>query len=276
MAQYDVCETPDSTLSSKCLHNTVYIKRWHNLQKTKKWFKSLAFPPKVVYIIQYRSLAHISLFCRIRFAGVIGVRIRRRGSVRCFSVSDGLFSAAFLGSCFFVGTIVGFLTCISAPDKAALSDKLLIYFQKIADGGRVSVNVLTAAWDLAKWPLFAFILGMTQVAIVAIPVILAVRGFLLAHAITVFSQLFGLDGWLLAAMVFGVTSLIIVPVFFLVCFDRFHVALLNRAGKNCGSAFSQEHFFVPLAALSSVLVAVVLQYAFVPSLVSLVCREIFV
>lgn len=204
------------------------------------------------------------------------MKVRSRGSIKCFSVSDGLFSAVFLGSCFCIGALVGFFTCIAASDKAALGDKLLIYFQKIAGGGRISINLLSIAWDMAKWPLFAFILGMTQVAIVAIPVILAVRAFLLAHAITVFSQLFGLDGWLLSAIIFGVATLVMVPISFVVCFDRFHAALLYRAGKTCGNYCSRERFLVPLACLLGTLISVVLQYAFVPLLMSPVCKGLFI
>ena len=190
-------------------------------------------------------------------------------------MSDGLFATALLGGCFCFGILTGFLVCFCVPVHGVLGDRLLLCFQRIAKGSRVPAGFLTIVWDSVKWPLFATILGMTQSAVVAIPILVAVRGFLLVHAITVFSQLFGFDGWLMAAALFGMTALIGIPAFFIVCFDRFHAALLRRAGKKCGGIYFRGRFFVPIIALTGSSAAIAAQYVLIPALVSFVCKKFF-
>lgn len=202
------------------------------------------------------------------------MRVGKRNSIRCVSVSDGLVSAVFLGGCFFLGAMIGLLACFIAPDKTALSDRLLGYFKQVAAGGDFSVNFLSIAWDLIRWPLFAVVLGMTRVAVVAIPVVLMVRGFLLAHAITVFSQLFGVNGWIVAMIAFGITSLVMIPIFFAVCFDRFHAALLHRAENTYVRAYSREHIPVLLVWFCGTLIAIALQCVVASSLMPLACARL--
>lgn len=82
-------------------------------------------------------------------------------------------------------------------------------------GGEITAPALASlVWDTVRWPLLALLLGFTALGLLGLPLLFAVRGFLLAFSIASFVRLFGGAGCLLALLVFGVSGALSVPVLF--------------------------------------------------------------
>ena len=157
------------------------------------------------------------------------------------SDSKGFFSMAFLGICFLAGSALGVFVCILISDKTVLCERLLQYFEAGSEDGPFFVSFFTSVWDFSKWFLLVLIIGKARISVLFIPPILAVRGFLLSHAIAVFVYLFGIDGWLIALVAFGLSALIVVPLFFVVCHNYFHSSLKQK-GNERSTVFLKSHF----------------------------------
>lgn len=69
-------------------------------------------------------------------------------------------------------------------------------------------------WELAKLPLAVVLLSFTAVGLVGLPVLFAVRGFLLSYSVSVFYRLFGPAGLLHGFLLFGFSALIWMPILF--------------------------------------------------------------
>ena len=124
---------------------------------------------------------------------------------------------AVLSVFFVVGAVVGCLLAgkVGGGGSDALADYLQRYFAMIQSGAVSRPEVLPLIWEMFRWPLFAALLGLTALGVLGLPVLFAVRGFLLCFAVASFFRMFGGVGLLLAALAFGITSLITIPVLFI-------------------------------------------------------------
>lgn len=113
---------------------------------------------------------------------------------------------------FLTGSIVGCMVAglFGSEDGAVLSERLEGYFTGFGQG-EVCVRFLSVVWRAVRVPLAAFLLGLTALGVVGLPVLFAVRGFSLAYAVAVFYRLMGLRGLTLSACVFGVSALLWLP-----------------------------------------------------------------
>ena len=105
---------------------------------------------------------------------------------------DRLTQLVVLGICFAAGTLGGFLFSGWGEQSPELLDYLSRYFEIAAQGSGVEPGLLSSAWDLIRWPLASFLLGVSAFGVVGIPALLALRGFLLAYSAAIFARLFGL------------------------------------------------------------------------------------
>ncbi|MBD5133957.1 MAG: hypothetical protein HDT38_05745 [Clostridiales bacterium] len=187
---------------------------------------------------------------------------------------DGLTQLAVLCACFAAGIVCGFLFSCLGRDDAELLEYLSRYFQMAGQGDGVEPSLWLSVWDLARWPLAAFLLGSTALGVLGLPILLGVRGFLLAFAATTFVRLFGLPGLAASLTAFGVTALVAVPVMFAIAADAFRQSLGRLAGERAPAWGPRAQALAPCAGL--LVLAVALQQTLMPALLTVVCSRLFI
>lgn len=120
----------------------------------------------------------------------------------------------FLGVLFLTGSIVGCIAAglLDSNDGGALLDLLDRYVAALKQED-VTVPFLPVLWQVVRIPLAAFLLGLTAIGVVGLPVLFAVRGFCLCYAVSVLYRLMGAPGLLLGLCLFGVSALLWLPAF---------------------------------------------------------------
>lgn len=203
------------------------------------------------------------------------VTVRRMGSrIKPAPAWNGLTQLAVLGICFAVGALGGFFFSGGIESGPELTDYLRRYFEMAGQGNGIEPTLWSSVWDLARWPLAAFLLGSTALGVVGVPVLLGARGFLLAFSATAFARLFGWPGVAASLAAFGVTALISVPVLFVVSADAFRQSL-GRLSAGRSPAWSQRaQALTPCAGL--LVLAVALQQTLMPALLTAVCARLFI
>lgn len=123
---------------------------------------------------------------------------------------------AVLSVSFFVGGMAGcFLSTFVAGEGQESLKAYLDSFLSLAQTGELSApGMAVQLWDLLRWPLLTLLLGFTALGVLGLPLLFAVRGFLLAFSIAAFVQIFGSAGCLLAFLIFGIGGAISVPALF--------------------------------------------------------------
>ena len=203
--------------------------------------------------------------------------VRRMGKqIRADFSWDGLTRLVVLSACFGLGALGGFLFSALSGDSPELLDYLWRYFRSAGEGGGLEPSLVAVIWDLIRWPLAAFLLGLAPIGIVGVPVLMGARGFLLAFAVTTFARLFHLPGLAAALAAFGVTVLVAVPVLFVVAEDAFCQSLSRLPGAASAPAHWSERIrtLAPCAGLLTL--AVALQQAVMPALFSAVCARLLI
>ena len=205
------------------------------------------------------------------------VAVRRTGKrIRTDLAWDGLTRLAVLAICFGLGALGGFLFSALNGDSPELLDYLQQYFRSAGEGGGLEPSLLAVIWELLRWPLAAFLLGLVPAGAVGVPLLMGARGFLLSFAATTFARLFHLPGMAAALAAFGVTVLVAVPVLFVVAEDAFRQSL----GRLPGAASAPAHWsdraraLAPCAGL--LVLAAALQQAVMPALFSAVCARLLI
>ena len=174
---------------------------------------------------------------------------------------DGIVPALIiLSACFLAGGLTGCLLAaqVGGAGEASLN-QYLEAFLLAAQEGAVDVPALWAQiWDTLRWPLFALLLGFTALGVLGLPVLFALRGFLLAFSIASFVRAFGGAGWLLASLVFGVGGVLSLPALFVLGVQSIQGRVLW--GRDC---------LVRCAlCLGAVCVCILLERTVVPALLS--------
>lgn len=203
------------------------------------------------------------------------VTVRRMGSrIRSAQMWDGLTQLAVLGVCFAVGALGGFFFSGRSGDNPELLDYLRRYFQMAGQGSGVEPFLWSTIWDLARWPLAAFLLGSTALGTLGVLVLLGARGFSLAFSAATFARLFGLPGVAVSLAAFGVTALVAVPVLFVVSADAFRQSLNRLSGERSPAWDQRVQALTPCAGL--LVLAVALQQTLMPALLTAVCARLFI
>lgn len=122
-----------------------------------------------------------------------------------------------LSIAFLVGGLSGcVLTNWSIGDGSAALKEYLVGYVGAARAGELDrPEWITVLWDQFRWPLLVFVLGLTPVGLLGIPVLFLGQGFLMAFSAAAFFRVYGFLGLSLAFVVFGVTGLLSLPVLFL-------------------------------------------------------------
>lgn len=119
-----------------------------------------------------------------------------------------------LGGLFLAGSVFG---CVAAglidDANGALFESMNSYMSLLARH-EVSAQFWRVLWETAQVPVLTLLLGFTALGVLGIPVLFAVRGFLLCYAISAFYRMLGLSGLLPAFCLFGVSALVWLPVVF--------------------------------------------------------------
>lgn len=191
------------------------------------------------------------------------------------SPSDGFALLTVLLICFLCSGLGGCLLVAGSGEKAdaSLSSYLHNYLALLSDGLAVSPSVWSVFWEVCFWPLLVLVFGFTALGILVIPIVFCIRGFLLSYAISSFFQVFGPSCMPTVLAVFGVTTLISIPVLFAVG----HVGLAAAADLVGGVSRERvpgsriQKYTVCLPACGGLIaLAVFLQWSVMPQLLRLV------
>lgn len=79
--------------------------------------------------------------------------------------------------------------------------------------------------SLSKFHLAAFLLGFSMLGVVLIPALSMLRGFTLAFTLSLFVRVYSLEGALAGAAVLGASSLVSLPLFFLLAAQSMNASL---------------------------------------------------
>ena len=207
----------------------------------------------------------------------MAVAVRRAGKrIRAELSWDRLTRLAVLAVCFGLGALGGFLFSALNGDSPELLDYLRQYFRSAGEGGGLEPSLVAVIWDLVRWPLAAFLLGLVPAGAVGIPVLMGARGFLLAFAATTFARLFHLPGLAAALAAFGVTVLVAVPVLFVVAEDAFRQSLSRLPGAASAPAHWSERARALAPCAGLLVLAAALQQTVMPALFSAVCARLLI
>ncbi len=179
-----------------------------------------------------------------------------------------------LAASFFLGAAAG---CILASrvDGDALEGlgSYISAFLAASGAGEVTAPaLLPLLWETLRWPLITAVLGFTALGLLGIPILFAVRGFLLSFAAASFVKVLGGTGGLLAFLLFGISGMVSVPALFVLGVQGFNASrcLAGRAlgeGKS-RSPYGRKYFLRCGMCAAAFLVCVVLEYVAVSPLVA--------
>lgn len=205
----------------------------------------------------------------------MGVAVRRTGKRIGSATSwDGVTRLAILAVCFGLGALGGFLFSALGEESGELLDYLRGYFQAAGQDGGLEPSLPSTVWDLIRWPLAAFLLGLVPLGAVGVPLLMGGRGFLLAFAAATFARLFHLPGVAAALAAFGVTLLVAVPVLFVVAADAFRQSLSRLPGAASAPIHWTERARALAPCAGLLVLATALQQTVMPALFSAVCARL--
>ncbi len=127
------------------------------------------------------------------------------------------FGLLICGAMFLCGCIIGTFSAGFVKDGTKLSAILTEYLSFYINGGTDKPDFFTAVIDAYKYHLSAVFLGLSVLGVLCIPLLSAVRGFMLSYSISAIVRLLGGKGALLALSVFGIRAFITIPCFFILC-----------------------------------------------------------
>ena len=115
--------------------------------------------------------------------------------------------------CFLLGMAAAYPArrSISTDALAQLGAYVQSYAQ-LADGrSQQPVSVLSAAAAYLRYPLLAFLFGLSAAGVALIPLLCAAQGFFLSFSVCCFAAALGRDGVLLALAALGLRCLFVLP-----------------------------------------------------------------
>lgn len=181
---------------------------------------------------------------------------------------------AVISVSFLVGGLAGCLmsTFVGGAGQESLRAYLEGFLSTAQSGGTAVPALAVQLWDILRWPGLALLLGFTALGVLGLPLLFAVRGFLLAFSIAAFVQMFGSAGCLLAFLVFGVSGGLSIPALFVLGVQSLNAArsLASRflgEGK-APSPYGKAYFLRCGGCAVALCVCIGLERFAVPALVS--------
>lgn len=123
---------------------------------------------------------------------------------------------AVISVAFSLGAFIGIVTAanVGGSGQDSLTTYIENYFAAAKAGASAPPGLLVSFWDTVRWPLLAFLMGVTALGVVGIPALFSIRGFLLSFSISSFVRMFGGAGSILAFFSFGLTGMLAIPSLF--------------------------------------------------------------
>lgn len=201
--------------------------------------------------------------------------MRRRRVTRFLDLPVWAPGLILLAICFFAGSVAG---CLWAGGVAGQRDGTLAayidgYLSAARTGNLTVPSVFSVLFEALRWPVLVLLLAFTPVGSIGIPIVFAVRGFLLSFAVASFVRVLGGAGTILAFLLFGVTGLFTIPVLFVLgtqgltaCF-----LLVSRltGERRSGTVYGKQYFLRCGLCAAALLVCVFLEQTVIPALLSL-------
>lgn len=175
---------------------------------------------------------------------------------------------ALNSSVFALGALGGMLLAawLSGRGVVSLQSWMDGYALSFTTEGGLRVPFGAILWDVARWPLFLWLLGYTGMGRWMIPTAFGLRGFLLAYGVAALA--WGVNGGLLLALVlFGLGNLVSLPVCFLLGVQSWKRAVTIR-GRLVALRGGQDRLYWEKSVLSLgvLLLGAVMEYWFLPPL----------
>lgn len=181
-----------------------------------------------------------------------------------------------LSICFLAGTIAG---CLWAGGVAGQgSDTLASYIDGYLSAARTGTltvpSVFSVLFETLRWPVLVFLLAFTAAGVIGIPILFAVRGFLMAFAVASFVRVLGGTGSILAFLLFGITGLFTVPVLFVLGTQGlsacFILASRLKGERRSGGVYGKRYFLRCGLCAAVLLLSVLCEQTILPSLLAAV------
>lgn len=190
-------------------------------------------------------------------------------------------TAAFIiCTAFFVcGCIAGTFASGATGEGSALYDYLSEYLQ-IAQEGQMDTGFLTVFAGCVKYHIAAIIFGFSILGIVSVPALGAVRGFFLTFSISSIVRVFGGQGILLSLSVFGISSFLTLPCFFILSTQSFTAsagmfsAVLGHGPRLPAELYRGGYISRCVICIMIVLIAAVLDRYIVNELIKVIAANI--
>lgn len=174
---------------------------------------------------------------------------------------------------FSIGALAGGILSVFASGEGAESLRTYLEgFLTTLQAGGVETPMAIQVWDTLRWPLLALLLGFTCIGLLGLPLLFAVRGFLLAFSIFAFVRLFGSAGCLMAFLIFGISGALSLPVLFVLGVQSLGAARV-LAGRFLGETkrqlpYGKAYFLRCGGCAGALCVCILLERLIVPGLVS--------
>ncbi len=129
----------------------------------------------------------------------------------------------FLSGCFVLGMTAGCVLAsyLGQDAGSSLSTYLDGYFQTLHQGETAAFSLISVFWEIFRWPFAVLAFSLTAIGAIAIPTVFCVRGFLLSYSVSVFVQIYGINGLPLALSVFGLPAALSITALFIIGVDGF-------------------------------------------------------
>ena len=200
----------------------------------------------------------------------------RRAVGGTWNVPEGRMAPALavLAVSFLLGALAGCLMSAFLEGEGLESLRAFLerFLRSAGEGGVEPAGQLSQIWAVLRWPLLALVLGFTALGVLGMPLLFAVRGFLLAFSAAAFVQVFGGAGCLLAFLVFGLSGCLSVPALFVLGTQGL-AASFRLAGRSLGegkapSPYGRAYFLRCGGCAAALCVCLLLECLAVPALVA--------
>ena len=197
----------------------------------------------------------------------------RKRAVRVLDTSESsvLTALIVLAGAFGIGGMAGLLLAsqVSGGGQTTLAEYVRAYLAAAQLKTAGSAGFLEIVLEMLRWPCLAVLLGFMALGVTGLPILFAVRGFLLSFAIAAFVHIFGGAGGLLAFFSFGLTGMLAVPALFVLGVQSFIMArkrLLGPGGAKGVPALGSQYFMRCGLCLGAMALCVAIEYWVVPEL----------
>lgn len=178
---------------------------------------------------------------------------------------------------FLIGAIAGCLLAggVAEAENGTLATYVEGYLAAARSGALTAPHLLSVLWETMRWPLLTVLLAFTALGVIGIPVLFAVRGFLLSFAVASFVRVLGGAGSILAFLLFGLTGLLTVPVLFVLGAQGFTACRILASRlvgerRRTGVPYGRGYFLRCGLCFGALAACVCLEQTVLPALLSVV------